>query len=363
MTLFGVVTVLATGPSPGAGVQRDPDVVAVLLGVLSTAPIALRRSAPLPVVLATAAGILLASGYGYPLAAAGLGTVFAASSMAYLTDRRGAVLAGVLLAVAVGGATVLAYDDEPGLVVQLATTLILAVLATGIGDTVRTLHQRNRELDELRAVEAREAVAQDRVRIARDVHDVVGHALAGITLQARAGRRLIDRDPPRAAEALREIDELATRALGETREAIGRIRSADEVAELRPQPRLEDLDDLIGRLREGELRVELVREGDAAAVPLVVQASAYRIVQEALSNVVKHAGPATVVVRVATTDAAVEVDVRDDGRRAPVSDGRGHGLGGMRERAAQLGGSVDAGPDPRGGWRVHARLPVARWAA
>jgi signal transduction histidine kinase len=314
------------------------------------------------VLVATGAGILGASGLGYPLAAAGLGVVFAATSMAYLTDRRGAVVAGVLLALAVGGATVLAYDAEPGLGVQLSTTLILAALATGIGDTLRSLHQRNAELDALRAVEAREAVAQDRVRIAREVHDVVGHALAGIALQARAGRRLLERDPPRAGEALREIDELATRALGETREAIGRIRSADEQAELRPQPRLDDLDELVGRLREGDLRVDLVREGDPSAVPALVQTAAFRIVQEALSNVVKHAGPAHVAVRVAATDAELEVDVRDDGRRTPVDDGRGHGLGGMRERAAQFGGSLTAGPAAGGGWRVQARLPIARRA-
>jgi signal transduction histidine kinase len=360
VTLFGVATVLATSPSPGVGVEREPDAWAVLLAVLSTAPIALRRASPLGVVVLTGVALVVASGVGYAAAAAGLGLVFASTSMAYLTDRHGAVVAGVLFAVMAGMSTVLALDGDPGMPVQLATTLVLGGLSAAIGDTVRALHARNRELDALRAVEAREAVAQDRVRIAREVHDVVGHALAGIALQARAGRRLLERDPPRAGEALRVIDELATGALGETREAIGRIRSADEPAELRPQPRLEDLDELVGRLREGDLRVELVREGDPSAVPALTQAAAFRIVQEALSNVVKHAGPARVAIRVAATDGALEVDVRDDGRRTTTDDGRGHGLGGMRERAAQLGGSLDAGPAAGGGWRVRARLPTAR---
>jgi signal transduction histidine kinase len=247
--------------------------------------------------------------------------------------------------------------------VQLFTTLVLAVLATVIGDVLRTLNERNRELEALREVEAREAVAQDRVRIAREVHDVVGHALAGITLQARAGRRLVDRDAQRTGEALRQIDELATRALGETREAIGRIRGDGQPAELRPQPRLDDLDELVARLQEDDLRVSLRREGDTSAVPATVQASAFRILQEALSNVVKHARPASAVVTVAATDGALELDVHDDGRRAPRDDGGGHGVRGMRERAASCGGSLEAGPDPGGGWRVHARLPVPRWSA
>ncbi|WP_210491391.1 sensor histidine kinase [Patulibacter sp. SYSU D01012] len=358
VTAFGVASVLATAPSPGVGVERPTDGWAVLLAVLATAPLGLRRSAPVGVVGVTGAAFVAAAVLGYAGAAAGLGIVLATTSAAYLTDRRGAVVAAALFAASAGAATVLAFDGEPGVAVQLATSLVLGGLAAAVGDTLRILHARNRELDALRAVEAREAVAQDRVRIAREVHDVVGHALAGIALQARAGRRLLDRDPPRAGEALREIDELATRALGETREAIGRIRGAEDRAELRPQPRLEDLDELVGRLRDGDLDVRLRRDGDGEAVPATVQASAFRIVQEALSNVVKHAGPASVDVRVTTTGDAVEVEVRDDGRRAPGPVGRGHGIRGMRERAAQVGGAVDAGPAPGGGWRVQARLPV-----
>jgi signal transduction histidine kinase len=363
-TVFGVGTVLAAGPSEGTGVTRDADVLGVLLGIAASAPIALRRSAPFPVLVVTAVAVVWASARGSAIAAAGLGPALAATSAAYLTDRRGALVASVVFAATTVLATHLALDGDPSERVQIATGIVVSVLATLIGDVLRTLHQRNRELEALREVEARAAVAQDRVRIARDVHDVVGHALAGIALQARAGRRLVTRDPERTAEALRQIDELATRALGETREAIGRIRGAGQPAELRPQPGLDDLDDLVARLHEDDqLTVSLRREGDADAVPATVQASAFRIVQEALSNVVKHARPANAVVTVAATDGALEVDVRDDGRRAPADDGRGHGLRGMRERAAQCGGSLDAGPDPGGGWRVHARLPVPRWTA
>ena len=195
VTLFGVLSVALTSPASGTGVDHEPDALAVAFAVLATAPIALRRAAPLPVVLATAAGILLPALFGYAVAASGLGPVFATTSAAYLTDRRGALLAGATFAVAGVASTAVALHGEPGAGVQLITVFVLAVLATIIGDVLRTLRERNRELEALRGVETREAVAQDRVRIARDLHDVVGHALAGIALQARAGRRLVERDP------------------------------------------------------------------------------------------------------------------------------------------------------------------------
>lgn len=358
-TLFGVVSVLIVHPAPGSGVTREADGWAVAFAVLATAPLALRRAAPLLTVAATGLGLVLASARGYPIAAAGLGPTLATTSAAYLTDRRGTILATVIFLVTAETSTELALRGDALESVQLATVAVIGVLAAAVGDILRTLRARNAELDALRTIEAREAVAQERVRIARDVHDVVGHALAGIALQARAGRRLLERDTARAGEALREIDELATRALGETRDAIGRIRMPDQPAELQPQPRLDDLDELVARLHDDELEVRLRREGDAAAVPPFVQASAYRIVQEALNNVAKHARPAHAVVTVAARpDGMVEIDVRDDGRRPAADDGRGHGLRGMRERAAQHGGSLEAGPAPDGGWRVHARLPA-----
>lgn len=363
LTVFGLVSVLATGPGPGTGIEHDADALAVAFGVLSTAPIALRRRSPFGVLLTTGAGIVLASAWGYPVAAAGLGTVLATTSAAYLTSRRGAVLAGGTSVVVVAGATSLAFGGQEDALVQMTTTVVVIVLATVVGDVLRALRDRNRELEMLRDAAAREAVAQDRVRIARDVHDVVGHVLAGITLQARAGRRLVDRDPARTADVLRVIDELATRALADTREAVGRIRDPDPYFEPNRQPRLRDLDELVERLQTGDLTVQLRRQPDLGRVPAAVQSSAYRIAQEALSNVVKHARPGTAVVTVARTGGVLELEVHDDGHRAPADDGRGHGLRGMRERAALSGGSLAAGPDPAGGWTVSARLPVEEWRA
>jgi len=357
LTAFGVVSVLTTGPAPGNGVERDPDALAAGLAVLSTAPLVLRRAAPFAVLLVTSAALVTLSARGSALAASGLGPILAAASAAYLTDRRGAIASGAVLVAVLVLSTVLAVADDPGYLASLTAALVIGALATLVGDTFRTLHERNRELERLRSAEARAAVAQERVRIARDLHDIVGHALAGITLQARAGRRWVARDARRAETALGEIDELATRALQETREAIGHL-GGDAAAD--PTPGLDDLPALVGRLQHDDLHVDLRAAGvDAAAVPPLVQASAYRIVQEALSNVIKHARPATAVVTVATSPTALRLDVHDDGRRRPSGDGRGHGLRGMRERAAQCGGTLEAGPDPAGGWRVAASLPIA----
>ncbi len=354
--VLGVVSVLVS--EPGGDVERGPDALGVALGLLATAPLALRRTAPFAVLAVTGAAVVLAAARGSAIPAGALGLVFAATSAAYLTDRRGAVAAGALFLAAAGPAIVLSLSGDPARPTELAEVVVLAVLVAVVGDVLRTLRDRNRELEALRAAAAREAVADDRVRIAREVHDVVGHALAGIALQARAGRRLLERDPARAGEALRTIDELATGALGDTRTAVGLIRAPAGDA---PGPLLgAALDGLVARLQGDELRVRLRREGDVARAPAAVQAAAYRIVQEALSNVARHAAPATADVVVAARDGALEVEVRDDGPGRDDGDGAGagdgNGLSGMRARAALHGGTLEAGPAPGGGWRVRARL-------
>jgi signal transduction histidine kinase len=199
------------------------------------------------------------------------------------------------------------------------------------------------------------ALAEDRMRIAREVHDVVGHSLVGIALQARAARRRLDRDPAKALAAIDEIDALAASALAETRRAVGVIRAGEP--EMAPQPTLDGLDELVGRLEADDVHVRLEREA-ADGVPVLVQSTAFRIVQEALSNVVKHARPASAVVTVRRAGDALAVEVRDDGAAARVANGGGHGLQGMRERAELCGGTLEAGPAPEGGWLVSARLPI-----
>jgi signal transduction histidine kinase len=254
-----------------------------------------------------------------------------------VTLRMGAVLAGLLLV-----STAAAIPDET----EVSLTIVVgsvasAVLALLVGDLLREMRAQERRLAEL-------AVSEDRMRIAREVHDAVGHSLAGITLQARAGRRR----PERAARSLEDIDTLATSALAETRQAIGAIRDPEPL----PEPRLDRLAELARAVEGPDVHVRV--EVEARDVPPAVQATAYRIVQESLSNVAKHARPATAVVSVRQHDGVLDVEVSDDGARTHTPNG-GHGLQGMRERAELCGGTLEAGPAPAGGWVVRASLPVS----
>jgi signal transduction histidine kinase len=255
---------------------------------------------------------------------------------------------------------------------QLASALangLLAVVAAMAGLSARAqrsyaiqLEHHSRELEQLRATESREIVAQERLRIAREVHDVVGHALAAIALHARVATRRLGRDPSGTARSLQEITELASSALAETRDAVGQLRTTGS-ADLRPHRGLDDLDELVAAFRASDVSVILRREGEGPPVPTVVQSAAYRIVQESLSNVARHARPANVAVLLRREPHALLVNVSDDGD-APRGPGvGGHGLVGMRERASGLGGTLEAGPGPDGGWRVHATLPTGPMSA
>lgn len=371
--------------APGLEWPRIP------LLLLMTLPVAFRRQRPIAVLVTVGAATVAAGLLGWSTGAAAFALVLALISAAYYGGRRVAIVSG-----AVSTATLLlllvAFVPEgeriasEGIVFNLAVTVLAVItgdVLRGHRDALAELAERNRRLEQLRDVEKREAVAQDRMRIARELHDIVGHALAAITLQARAGQRQIARDPALARETFVQIEEVASRALGETREAVGAIRSGSEQAELRPQPTLDDLPELVRAVSASDVRVTLRRSGDGDVSP-AVQASAYRIVQESLANVVKHARPATATVTVERNggdDGALRVTVRDDGRGGrgagavgaaangrggPHGDagagGAGHGLDGMRARAQQLGGSFAAGPADGGGWLVEARLPLRREA-
>jgi len=203
-------------------------------------------------------------------------------------------------------------------------------------------------------------VAEERLHIAREVHDVVGHGLATITLRAGVADRVADKDPAEVRHALRAIREVSRDALAELSALLGILRADDDPAERAPSPDITALPRLVNGLRQAGLDVELeidpIRTDD---VPEVVGAASYRIVQEALTNVARHASPgARAHVRLTRRDGLVEVEVRDDGRAVPALVRPGGGLTGMRERAAALGGRFEAGSVPEGGFRVWASLPV-----
>jgi signal transduction histidine kinase len=203
-----------------------------------------------------------------------------------------------------------------------------------------------------------DAVVAERARIARELHDVVAHAISVVLLQARGGRKAVPERPDDAVAAFGAIEETASHALVEMRRLLEVLRADDGHAELAPQPGLAELESLAAKVRAAGLAVELRVEGARASLPRGLDLSAYRIVQEALTNALKHARAAKARVTVRYAPDALALEIADDGIGVGSGDGAGHGLAGMRERVAVFGGELEAGPEPQGGFAVRARLPL-----
>jgi signal transduction histidine kinase len=226
------------------------------------------------------------------------------------------------------------------------------------GRAIRRRRGRERALILEREEKARRAVLEERTRIARELHDVVAHAISVIVVQARGARHALDSEPDDAREALDAIERTSTQALREMRRLLGMLRSDDEDVALAPQPSLSELDTLVAHVRDAGLPVDVRVEGTPRELAPGVDLSAYRIVQEALTNALKHAGPARARVLVRYGDAALELEVADTGTGEANGDSTGHGLAGMRERVAVFGGELESGPRTEGGYAVRARLPL-----
>jgi signal transduction histidine kinase len=235
---------------------------------------------------------------------------------------------------------------------------IFAGTPWAIGRAIRHRRLRESQLEREKA-EAEAAIVDERARIARELHDVVAHAISVIVLQARGGRKQLVSSPEQTREALDAIEVTASQALAEMRRLLGLLRESEGDVALAPQPTLARLDELVGQVRNAGLPVELEIEGTPRELAPGVDLSAYRIVQEALTNALKHAGPATARVAVRYGDEGVELEISDDGVGNGNGHGTGHGLVGIRERVAVFGGEVDAGARPLGGYAVQARLPYA----
>ena len=219
------------------------------------------------------------------------------------------------------------------------------------------LEERADQLERERETRARAAVAEERRRIARELHDLVAHSVSVMTVQAGAARLVLDEEPERAVAPLRAVEETGRQALAEMSRLLGILRGEDEPT-LVSQPGLADLDTLLAQAQTAGLPVELTVEGEPATLPPGVDLAAYRIVQEALTNARRHAGPAHAQVTVCYERDALELEVTDDGRGGFAGKGVGHGLIGMRERAGLYDGEIEAGPRPGGGFTVRARLPL-----
>jgi signal transduction histidine kinase len=317
---------------------------------LAAVPIAVTISAPLDPRLVPDNGVTFL---------AGLAVIFL---FGQLRDRRQA-LAGLLMVF--GAEVVIVRFDPQGStgdiffsnllfgVVWLASSLLGRKFEEG--DAAR---ERAAQLEREREDQARIAVAEERARIARELHDVVGHSVSVMTVQASGVRRLLRDDQEREREALLTVERTGREALAEMRRMVGVLRRPEEAPALAPQPSLEHLDRLVEQAREAGLPVELRVEGSAVALPAGVDLTAYRLVQEGLTNTLKHARATRAEVFVNYGDGQIEVVVSDDGKGVGNGDGGGHGLVGIRERVSVYGGELDAGPQPGGGYRLRAKLPV-----
>lgn len=350
---------------PDDVVTRPVDLGAYVIVIASTLPLLARRRAPGLALAASIVGLLVYAELAYEASYTGYPLLIALYSVVVYRGLRLGLLAGVTTFVALQLTYLFAELDRPA----VSSLLDLLVVATGValGDATRNrmaAEEANQaRLEQMRTeqrLRAEEAVLEERTRIARELHDLVAHAMSVIAVQAGVGAHLIDQDPTKAKSALSTIEQTSRQALVEMRRMLGVLRTSDDrPADLEPQPGLHRLDAVVEQLAQSDLDVEVVVTGDPRALEPSVDLTAFRIIQEALTNAVKYAGPAHVTVTIDHGETELSLTITDDGRGASVPATGRHGLGlvGMRERAAAVGGSVDAGPRPGGGFQVAAVLP------
>jgi signal transduction histidine kinase len=330
-------------------------VVGALMASVYTVSIAFRRRYPF--LVGTGIGIYAAgvhaSGIDPQIVAVPIGYFCALYALTVWTSTREfaigltAIVAADLLSSIPGSLK----DTVPFMVV---TAVVMLLVRRVLGDRERRAQLAERERD----LAAREAVVEERARIARELHDAIAHNVSMMVVQAGAERRVLDGDAGSTREVLQTIEGVGRNALTEMRRLVGMLRS-DSADPLAPQPRLDDLPTLVTQVREAGLPVELHVDGEPRELPVGIELSAYRIVQEALTNAIKHAGEAHATVRVRYGPDSLELEIVDDGPGAPAPvDSGGHGLAGMRERVALYGGSLDAGRRPTGGFAVRVLLPI-----
>jgi signal transduction histidine kinase len=337
---------------PGAlsDAARAPVLVAM------TAAIAWVRAAPLAVLVVEVAGVIaLPNNLALPQ---GVAFLIAAYAATLYSDRR-AVVAVLLIT---SGAWLLAFAGEVKIPSGIAP-LLLVVPVRLAGSAMRRREHRA-ELSAERAErlerEREAALREERSRIARELHDLVTHSVSVMVLQTGAARQIMSKDEPRSRAMLESVEGSGRAALEELRRLLGLLSDGDGDAPLSPQPGLAEIPSLVEQVRQAGVDVELRVEGRARELTGGASITAYRIVQEALTNVLKHARSAPARVAIRWGDAALELEVRNDGPPGAVEGNAkaGRGIAGMRERAAMYGGTLDAGPAPSGGYVVHGEIPL-----
>jgi signal transduction histidine kinase len=339
-------------PHPGA---------AVLLVAVACLALAWRRRYPVTVLVVSVAAVSAYSLLGYVNGAALVAPVLALYAVAAQVSVRRAVIAAVTtLAVLL---TVTAANNPFGHIsgggFDIIPFMVAAALFAGIAVANRRAYVAS--IRDRAEQDARRRLDEERLRIARELHDVVAHTMATINVQAGVAAHVLPTRPEAAAESLQAIKTASKEGLRELRAILNVLRQADDADPTQPAPGTAQLDDLVAGARRAGLETTFAVTGDPVPLPAAVDLAAYRIVQESLTNTIRHAGPATAAVSLGYARDELRIDVTDTGRGQPVigGNGGGHGLAGMRERAAAVGGTVEAGPGPAGGFRVAARLPLA----
>jgi signal transduction histidine kinase len=362
-----------------AGSSDGPRAAAVVAALVATMPLLLRRRFPFGAPAFLFAGLALVSLVSPAAVYGGTSFTLFALMLAFWAagaqrERQPAVaaaaigLAAVVVILATGGrgGVVRTGDAELSLFIWslIAVGLPLGAFALRArAQRAAALQERADRLEREREERTRAAVAAERARIARDLHDVIAHSVTVMTVQGGAARLLLDSDPGRAREPLLVVEETGHQALADMRRLVGIVQDEPERAPaLTPQPDLADLPALAEKLRRAGLPTDLVVHGEPETLTPGVELTAYRVVQEALTNALKHAGPATARVTVIYEPQALRLEISDDGPGTSSQQGGGHGLVGMRERVALYGGRLEVGPRAGGGFSVCARLPLERQA-
>ncbi len=369
IALLFAAALLVGSTRPAYGV---PLWVAYLLALISSLPAAVRRLWPLPVLGVVLAGSVAGMAIGTGKDPSGVvAFVLYLVALRYPRRRSAAVLAGVLALTAAGtvaGGAALHHDQASAVTARFVGTAVVLTAAWVIGVAVRQqraytagLREQAERRVQAQLAEGRSAATEERLRIARELHDVVAHSLSLIAVQAGVGNYVASARPEEAARALASIESTSRGALREMRRLLGVLRDDSAGTEMAPAHGLADVGQLVTGTADAGVRVQLEIRGTQRPVPPGVDLAAYRIIQEALTNVVKHAQTTASRVLVTHTDDAIFLEITDvgDGAAADaVAASAGHGIAGMRERASLFGGEFHAGPLPGRGFRVAARLPL-----
>ncbi|HZI98597.1 MAG TPA: sensor histidine kinase [Actinomycetales bacterium] len=345
--------------------SKTPDALAYVCVILAASSLVARRRWPAWMLALCGASIALYLLIGYPFGPILLSAPFAAYAVGSRWTPRRTAVGATAFYVATLAASLGRFVDAPaewasGLAWAIAWAAVIAAPAA-VGVVVGV---RREAAEGVRAEQARRAVSEERLRMSADLHDVVGHGLAVIAMQSGVALHVLDRSPDKARESLEAIVVIAREALDGLRDELDQLREPDGAAR-RPLPGLADVGGLVGRVRAGGVDVELrFDEHELSDVDPAVGAATYRIVQESLTNVLRHAGPARARVGIRRDDGVVVVEVTDDGAGSPGTDAlAGSGIRGMRERAETLGGRLEAGPRAGGGFAVTARIPTVERSA